>query len=290
MNVAKCDRAAYTLAREYLLSFWRVGVTNDLLNQYLEPSPDALRPVSVPGIYKRILRSAQNRGMSVGVIGKALGRIERLEAVLSGFKPSSVVRKYGDNWQKVLDDIQKKLHPKGKIRRTQKSLWPLFCRTIISGANFMIQFPSADDFYSWVDVFNRDERTRPALPMLLSLEIKGFGFPLACDFLMGLGYFNFAKPDIHLKAIFKGVGLAGPKDDDYQVFKAIARVAKHKSVTPYNVDKLFWVVGSGYFYNHKHIGSRGRIGTSREDFIRHANAKLMRHKQSSLTRRCTSPR
>ncbi len=110
--------------------------------------------------------------------------------------------------------------------------------------------------------------------MLLSAEVDGFGFALACDFLKELGYFNFGKPDVQIKDIFKGLGLVDQAANDYQVFKAISRVAKSNSVTAYHVDKLFWLVGSGFLYNDKTIGVGGRIGTDRSDFILSASAAL----------------
>lgn len=85
---------------------------------------------------------------------------------------------------------------------------------------------------------------------------------------------NFAKPDIHLKDIFKGLELCPPKSSDYEVFRAIIRVAQNVDVTPYNVDKLFWLVGSGYFYNDKTIGKNGRIGNRKKDFIQFAQSRL----------------
>lgn len=64
-------------------------------------------------------------------------------------------------------------------------------------------------------------------------------------FLKELGYFNLPKPDVQLKAIFRGLSLAASRAGDYDVFKAAARIAAHQGVTAYNVDKLFWLVGSG---------------------------------------------
>lgn len=268
------DRQAYALAKEYLLSFAPLGVTPELLKSYLDPAPVAMRPVTIRGIYQRILESAANRGMSQGVIAGAIGGIGNLTNVLCDFEPEAIIKKYGGRPSAILDAIERELQPTGQVRRTARSLWPLFCRTIVSGASFMSQFHSADEFYAWVDVFDRDDRSRPALPMLLPCEVAGFGFALACDFLKELGYFNFGKPDIHLCSIFKGLGLAEPKASDYGVFKAITRVARHQEVSPYNVDKLFWLVGSGYFYNDRYIGSNGRIGTNRDEFIKQASAKL----------------
>ena len=55
--------------------------------------------------------------------------------------------------------------------------------------------------------------------MLISHVVSGIGFALACDFLKELGFVNFAKPDVHVKAIVKGLNLSD-SDDDYIVFKA----------------------------------------------------------------------
>jgi thermostable 8-oxoguanine DNA glycosylase len=130
----------------------------------------------------------------------------------------------------------------------------------------MSQFTTADDFYKWADLFEKDDRARPALPLLLSCEIYGLGFALACDFLKELGYANYAKPDVHVRDIFEGLGLC-QKASDYQLFKTVVRVAKNVEVTPYNVDKLFWLIGSGHFYAHPRIGVNGRIGSQKRQFI-----------------------
>ena len=81
--------------------------------------------------------------------------------------------------------------------------------------------------------------------MMLSHEIDGLGFALSCDLLKELGYANFPKPDVHLRDIFTALGLFEDAGDDYQLFKAIVRVAQHAGVTPYNADKAFWLIGSG---------------------------------------------
>lgn len=272
MEIAERDRAAYALAREYLLGFSSVGVTEGVLDHYINPQAAALRPRALADVYRRLLESAQNRGMSSGVIGGAIGGVEALRGILCDFKPGDVVRKYGNNWNRVLDEIETELHPRGEVRRTPRSLWPLFCRTITSGAAFLSQFDDADDFGEWVDSFDRDTRSRPALPMLLSIEVEGFGFALACDLLKELGYLSFAKADVHVKAIFTGLGLVGPGAGGYAIFKTAVRIAAHQGVTPYNVDKLFWLVGSGYFYDHPDVDAK--VKTDRKWFISWAGQAL----------------
>ena len=114
----------------------------------------------------------------------------------------------------------------------------------------------------------------PALPLLLVQEIEGFGFALACDFLNGLGYENFSKPDVHVKEIFGGLGLCAEGAGDYEVIRAVGRLARNTGVTPYNADKLFWLVGSGYFYDDPLLGNKGRIGMLKKKFIEVARERL----------------
>lgn len=268
------DRQAYELAKGYLPSLNIDGVTESLIEKYLNPLSLNPKPTSKTGLFQRILESAQNANMKAGVIGKSIGGVGRLGLVLANFDSKAVLAKYGDSWEAVLDDIVKKLNPRGQIRRTPRSIWPHYCQTILSAAQFVEQFASADDFFKWVDFFDQDERARASLPMLLSHEIVGFGFALSCDFLKELGYVNFPKPDVHLRDIFTALELCEDKNDDYHLFKAIIRVSANANVIPYNADKVFWLVGSGYFYEDLHIGSNGRIGNHKQAFIEFARRKI----------------
>jgi len=136
------------------------------------------------------------------------------------------------------------------------------------------QFSSASDFFGWVDFFDQDDIARASLPMLLSREIEGFGFALSCDFLKEMGYVNFPKADVHLRDIFTSLGLCKDKPGDYQLFKAVIRVAGHAGVSAYNADKAFWLIGSGYFYSDRHIGNQGRAGSRKREFIEYAKPLL----------------
>jgi hypothetical protein len=111
--------------------------------------------------------------------------------------------------------------------------------------------------------------------MLLSKEVDGLGFALSCDFLKEMGYVNFPKPDVHLRDIFTSLGLCKDKSDDYQLFKAVIRVAGHAGVSAYNADKAFWLIGSGNFYDDCHIGKKGRAGSRKKEFIKYARPQLV---------------
>jgi hypothetical protein len=274
VNQSELDSVAYDLAKDFLVrSGADKGVTPGLVEKYLHLDK-AVRPQTVAGLYERVLESAQSANMGAGVIGGSIGGVHRLGPVLCDFQPTQVLKKYTLGWEGVLDEIEARLQPRGSLRRTPRSIWPRYCRTILSGAKFLSQFSSADDFYSWVDFFDEDERARPALPMLLSKEIDGFGFALACDFVKELGYENFSKPDVHVKDIFWAIGLSPYGSSDYEVFKAVARMARNVDTTPYDVDMLFWLIGSGYFYDDLEIGNNGRIGSQKKRFIEVARSRL----------------
>ncbi len=277
-DTATLDKQAYLLAKSYLPNLGLNEITANLIEKYLNPLTLNPKPTLKEGIYQRILESAQNANMKAGVIGRAIGGVSKLSVVLENFNPKAVLNKYGNGWESILDDIVKQLQPRGEIRRTQKSIWPHYCQTILSAANFVEQFASADDFFSWVDFFDKDDRARASLPMLLSREIEGFGFALSCDFLKELGYVNFPKPDVHLRDIFSSLNLCQAKADDYQLFKAIIRLAGHANVSAYNADKVFWLIGSGYFYDNPEIGNNGRIGSHKQDFIEYARPILHKKK------------
>ena len=268
------DRKVFELAKGYLPSLKITGVTENLIEKYLNPLSFNPKPTTKEELYRRILESAQNAGMKAGVIGGSIDGVDKLASVVDGFKPEAVLAKYEDNWQDVLDQIIKKVKPRGQIRRTPRSIWPRYCQTILSAAEFLEQFISADDLFTWIDFFDKDDRARASLPMLLDHEIEGFGFALSCDFLKELGYVNFPKPDVHLRNIFTALGLCQAGIDDYQLFKAIVRVAKNANVTPYAADKVFWLIGSGYFYDDHVIGLNGRIGRHKQDFIEFARSKI----------------
>ena len=274
-NYKLLDKQAYELAKQYLLRFKVHGVTSNLIKKYLDFPKHMKKLQTIKDIYFRMLESAQNANMKAGVIGGSIDGIKNLSELLCGFDPAKVAARYSFCSKLLLEDIIKKVKPRGKIRKTKRAIWPKYCQTIISSAHFLSQFESASKFFEWVDFFDKDSRARAALPMLLSREIDGMGFALSCDFLKELGYLNFGKPDVHIHDIFKGIGLCSKKEDDYHVFKTIVRVANNNGVTAYNVDKLFWLIGSGYFYKDKQLGMNGRVNAiKKNEFIHLAQKEL----------------
>jgi len=147
------DRRAYELAKGYLPGLNITGVTQTLIEKYLNPLSLNPRPTSKEELYQRLLSSAQNANMKAGVIGRAIGGVDKLAPILFGFNPEAVLDRYEDDWEAVLDQIVKEIKPRGKIRRTPRSIWPLYCQTILSAAAFINQFDEANQFFEWADFF-----------------------------------------------------------------------------------------------------------------------------------------
>ncbi len=255
----------YQAAYNFLLQ--QDGITESILKQHLESESN--KPDDLKIIYKRFCDSAQNRQMSSKVIGKSIGGIQNLAKVLFNFDPHLVAEKYSKiSGLILLNDIKQTLKPTGQVRTTSRSLWPQFCQSVIDSAHFLKEFETAKNFYEWADFFANDIKAKPALPLMISIEISGIGFPLACDILKELGYINYGKPDVHLKDIFKALNLIDPLEkstikQDYQTLKVIDNLAKANNVTAYAVDKIFWLIGSGNFYV-----TEQNIGRQKQAFIK----------------------
>ena len=265
----------YDEARRFLVSKTREKVpgydAEVLIDQYLSLPDKSQEPIALEQVYQRLLESAQNAGMKNKVIGDAIGGIGNLSCVLQGFNPHQVLNDYGNDYEKLLNKIEQELKPTGQFRTASRSLWPGYCKTVLSAARFFSQFASGKDFYDWALHFYRDKRSRAALPLVLSEEIYGIGYPLACDFLKELGFIEYGKPDVHICQIFVAIGLCHKTATPYEIQKIIGQIADTKGVSAYNADKLFWLIGSGHFYNHADIGVKGKIGRMKKDFIERVN-------------------
>ena len=67
--------------------------------------------------------------------------------------------------------------------------------------------------------------------------------------------------DVHIKDIFVAFDLC--EDNDYSAYKAVIEMANIVKDSAYNVDKIFWLIGSGNYYLHNI-----NIGRNKEQFIK----------------------
>jgi len=252
----------YNEAIRFLLSFEQINQED--LDKHLDS--EYKKPKDIKIIYEGFCVSAQNKQMCSRVIGGSIGGVHNLKEVLFDFNPLKVAKRYNRTDDDILlDEIKTKLNPKGQIRTENKSLWPQYCKSIIDSAHFLKSFETADKFYDWTNLFAKDSKSKPALPLMISIEIRGLGFPLACDLLKELGFTEYGKPDVHLKDIFKALSIIDPFEksstkQDYDTLKAIDAIAEANNVTSYAVDKVFWLIGSGNFYlTDKNIGRQKKV-------------------------------
>ena len=259
----------YESAKSYLIEKINRADAETILEHYISLSDGSVNITSIENLYYRLLSSAQNANMKAGVIGGSIGGVDKLGIVLCDFCPIDVVEKYNEDHFALLNEIESQLKPTGKVRKTPQSIWPRYCETALSAANFLSQFNSGQEFYAWANHYYNDPRSLAALPLILEQEIYGIGYPLACDFLKELGFINFGKPDIHIMDILSGVGLCDSKLTPKKNKKIIVEIALANRVSPYNVDKVFWLIGSGKFYDHPEISNTGR---NKADFVQQYNS------------------
>ena len=275
------NRALFNLADEHLLNLVKEHVLKDqnasdaqarqVLAKYLNPVPRPQSLTGKDGIFHRLAYTAQDYGMAPSVIGKAMGGVDKLEPVLFGFDPQAVVEKYPDitHHQALLDTIVSDLKPKGKINQGPRALFPKYCRSLISGARFLSQFNTAQEFYGWVEPLERDAARRLELPRRVQQEIFGFGFALSCIFFMDIGFASLLKPDIWVIRFCNRLNIVS-SEDPYLVFNAAIEFAEQVGTTPFCLDRMIWLIGTGEFWlDGVDLGSQDQRQSQRQldDFV-----------------------
>ncbi|VVB65628.1 Uncharacterised protein [Candidatus Gugararchaeum adminiculabundum] len=215
---------------------------------------------------KRLMESLLNKGGARNII-KFDEREKELTEILYGFEPKKILEHYPSSEQ-----LFERFGSTFEINNADSPLntWKQFSKGIISGSRFISSFVDINEFDSFVNNFSFNKYTKAALPMLLSKEINGFGFALACDFLKDSGYKNYPKPDRHLKKIFYQLGLSD-SEEDYEVYKSIIEMSEAVEKDAYTVDKTFYLIGSGNFNLSENLPN---TGNNEDKFIKEMKARL----------------
>ncbi len=170
----------------------------------------------------------------------------------------------------LFDYISENYKTPGRMEKSNShNYWVIFCKSIISIANYLSKFNNIDDFNKYVFQFiNSNSDIRLSLPLILKEEIFGYQFALSCDFIKENISPEFIKPDVHIRDIFIGIGISHDNISDYQLFRDVINFSESISEVPYTVDKLFWLIGSGNFYNYNI-----KINTNKKLFIEKIRSK-----------------
>jgi len=234
----------FNIGREYLLSFDEV--TDEMIDAQLN-AWKSQKLSSLPDAYKAILNHAKNRqGMP-----NSIGAIEKIENLLYEYDHNKILEFY-DDWESIFDAVvEGQYNPPGPMdKENNRSLWVIYCKAIYSAAEFLNLFKTYDEFTNFINGFWTNEYTKLSLPLLLSEQIFGFGFALACDFIKENISPEFLKPDTHIKDIAHGLGIT-ESENDFVVYRDVNKYCQDINKLPYEVDKLFWLIGSGNFYMFK---------------------------------------
>lgn len=198
-------------------------------------------------ILERLFGSLQNYQSMKNVIGFYTKKEERasiFRKIFFNYDDKRILDEYKTD-EDLLDTFAREFDLDRKGFKRKNNSWVKYSRAVLSASRFMSQFEDAKKFEDFVDVFFQEELTMVALPLLLSKEIYGLGFAIGCDFLKEIGYGQYPKPDVHLIDIFSALGLSSR--DELDCYKAIVRMADYVVETPFKVDKVFWLIGSGEF-------------------------------------------
>jgi hypothetical protein len=154
-----------------------------------------------------------------------------------------------------------------------------FCRTITTGARYLACFPSAEVFLEYVEANKGNQKPEDGIEKIVTEideKVSGLGHALILDFLKELGFTRFVKPDIHTIDLYHKIAQVEKIDAGYFfTISFLRQLADEVDQTPYSLDRMFWLIGSGNFYREREQDREARkrwnvkndAEKRREDFV-----------------------
>lgn len=259
MTVSEKNRRIYGLAKEYLITHLPEGLRETDLDKYFKG--DSIGAKNLRDVFIVFVQSAQEYQRMPKVI-QFVERRGEIEKILQGFDYKAVSK---------MDEMELYNRFRERFKVTSKdskmNSWYKWSCAVVDSAKFVNGFKDLADFNAFVKRFDYNSDTRMALPLLISTKIRGVGFALACNALKELGYLDYPKPDVHMMDICEELELSSRSP--YEVFEAIVKMAADNNVTPYEVDKVLWLISSGRYY-HDGVTDKPR----KEEFIEECKKRL----------------
>lgn len=231
-------RIIYNYSYQYLLVESAKYVSKEKVDEFIS-TPDVKNCTDLSSAYELLLEILQDFNRYPKVIKYSERKLD-IKRILHGYDFQFIS-------QMTPEDLCESF--KSEFGFDKNVMWMKYCKGVISGAAFMLQFSDYHDLRKTFDSFISNDLTREALPMLLSSKIYNMGFAIACNWLKELGYYQYPKPDVHTKEICDALHLVSKKDD-IEYFEAMIRIAKEASVDAYKVDKVWWLICTGNFYRY----------------------------------------
>lgn len=235
----------YKIIKRY---FYEILPDDVDINEYFNPK----RKKDMKEIFYQFCLNMQDYNMMPSVIGfMREDRKIQFSKIFLNYDLKAVVITYTEEtlFKKFCNEFEV------KNKESKNNLWTRYARSIMDSCVFLSRFANAKDFNDYIESFNGN------LDIIydISSHIRGMGFALACNIIKDLGFVNYAKPDTHTKDVIEAMGYL---NDDVSVIRAIQNIANENNDTAFNVDRMIWLICSGYFYNENI-----RVGSHKKDLI-----------------------
>ncbi|MGP1505523.1 MAG: hypothetical protein ACTTIR_07875 [Eggerthia catenaformis] len=165
---------------------------------------------------------------------------------------------------------------KFRFKFEKETLWRRYSRSLIDLAKFFSSFKDINEFRNVCDAMNISYVSREAFALFLSKKIYNMGFAIACNILKELGYLEYIKLDVHMIDIcrklftnnFENIKI-NSEEEKILTFEIMTEIANDANVSPYNLDKVWWLICSGNFYRYD-----VKIPSHKVDFINSAKKEF----------------
>jgi hypothetical protein len=238
----------YTESQKYLIKkSIKSGVTREELDDLINGNY-IKKPMSLSDVFKRLIITLQNYQGMKNFIGYYTRNKSSIEKTFFDFDIKLCIQNYRND-QQLFDAFI----VNGCNMMNSESSWRRYARNIIRGLNYLSKFESLEKFNEEIKKYKDNPVEYPI--KLTKRKDKFLGFALACDWLKELGFLEYNKPDVHIKAIinkkliqeysfrYDSLSLS---NEDY--FREISQIAKDNGVTPFAIDKLLWLICSGDYH------------------------------------------
>lgn len=247
----------YQLICDY---FEEIRPKNLDISSYFNPQ----RMSSMKDVFYQFCGNLQDYNMMPSVIGFLReDRKEKFYQIFCGYDKDQVRDKYTE--ESLFEEFCNCFPVKNK--ESKNNLWKRYARSIIDTCEYLAKFDSIDSFYNYIESYQGDL----GVVNEMSKSIRGMGFALTCNMVKDLGFTEYAKPDTHTKDVIAAMGYS---DDDISVIRTIQRIANENNDTAFNLDRMIWLICSGYYFNHNI-----RVGSHKKELIEKIN-NIDKHRNS----------
>lgn len=236
---------------------------HNIKNSYI--SPKAIELSDYKSLADKIAFHLQNGFNKSKIINYEKNKKVLLKIFIDKYKDKSAQSKN----EKLICEIYKEIEKNIDTKNSEKT-WKQY---IEGNLDFMFLYKSDNNYIKKlirkINEYYKDYQLDNIVKevCLFSNKIKGLGLALACDTLKELGCTSLGKPDTHLINIFKTIR-KNAKMEEKQCLIDILTMAKEVNKTPYYVDKVFWLLSTGNFYDEELLNYR------RKDLIKDINETI----------------